>query len=434
MAINTNDQGQVQVFAKAPAIPDNVGKLDVGEIFNRVSQGVNLARGLSDATRAAAGANTDLSTDIQKQAAIRSLIPAQTAAAASTAAGEQATGAATASRGNFLAGLSGPQRIAADQGVIPGQVVHASRIYDTSDPTNPKLVDKEETYIPGKDGNPVLTGTKVSSVYSPRDIQVFREHTDVNGNIVTTDGTYRQLDVSKPAFQIDKEGNIAPILGADGQPVNAALVAATGKAERGTPIGSGVAGDAANISRYEQIMADHPDTVPALQPLVDSLKANIKANTDRTNAGGQPTKGDAGAQLIQRIADVKNDIAEAAVSDDAKVRANVPVLQATLDLYNNRLSALNTGAAKAKAGAPTSLSNYVAPGSPAAQPAPAPAAGGAPAAAPAGSISVTGPSDPTFLSLGPNVTFYMNGQPFTTSPNKVPQTPQPAATGAPAGQ
>jgi hypothetical protein len=417
----------MRVFAKAPDVPDNIGKLDVGAIYDRVSQGVNLARAASDATRAAAAGNTDLQTELAKQSAIRGLIPAQTAAAASTAAGETATGAATASKGNFLAGLSGPQRISADQGVVPGQTVSQSRIYDTSDPKNPRLVDKEETYVPGSDGKPVLTGTRVSSVFSPRDIQVFKEHTDTNGNIVTTDGTYRQLDVSKPAFQIDKEGNIAPILGANGQPINAALVAATGKAERGTPVSSGVSGDAGRIANFEQIMADHPDTATTLQPLVDQLKQNITATTSRTAAGAEPTKGDPGAQLIQRISAIKQDISDAATSDDPKVQASVPGLQSTLNYYNTRLNALN--APKGKQATGSSLSTYVAPGSAApatgaAAATPAPAAGQVP--------SLVAGDTAGYAALAPRSQYTVPSQPGVVFTK--PGAPAAAPTDAQPGQ
>ena len=370
MAINSNPGTGERVFAEAPAIPSNVGKLDVGAIYDQVAKGLARSEGIGTAVRQGLAGAADTSTDVQKQAAVRSLIPAQTTEAQAQAAAGTAEAQAAGSKASFLAGLSGPQRLLADSGQGLGQTVHTSRVFDTSDPKNPRVVDIQDTYLSdpnNANAAPVKVKSERTESFAPRDVNVFKEHTDVNGNIITTTGTYRQLDLSKPAFQIDKEGNLSPILGPDGQPVNAALIGGAGKAERGTPVTSGVSGDAARIANFERIISDHPDTAADLQPVIDSLKANIDATNARTNAGATD-RGDPGAQLIAKIKDIKGDIAQAAVADDPKVRAQVPVLQGTLDLYNQRLQALNAPKGK-PAHAGLSLSTYTAPGTAAAAPA-----------------------------------------------------------------
>jgi hypothetical protein len=296
MAIDTGSvPGEQQsVFARAPDFPSNIGKIDVGAIYDRVAQGLANSENIAKNATGALGAANDLQTQLATGSAQRSLIPAETQAAAAKAGQTTAESNLAASRAGFLASLPAAAR-QAGVGVV-GQNDVTSRVYDTSDPKNPRLVDTTDSFVNDPTtGQPVKVKSTSQSVFSPRDIQVFKAHTDQNGNIIATDGTYRQIDLSKPAFQVDKEGNLDVIRDASGQPVNAALVAATGKAERGTPISSGVGGDEQRINTFEQLKGEHPEQSAFYDQEISRIKADMAARTGATSSKGLLSAAQAGA-------------------------------------------------------------------------------------------------------------------------------------------
>lgn len=412
MAINTGSlPGEQQdVYAKAPAFPDNLGKIDVGAIYDATQKALNQSQQLGQGARDALSQGTNLVNQVSAQ-------PSLTQETKAKAAAGTAQAGVNAKVSNFLAGLPNPALTQyGAQGGLIGQTVNASRVYDTSDPKNPRLIDKEDTFITDpKTGQPTLVGSKQSAVFAPRDINTFKEHTDANGNIVTTTGTYRQLDVSKPAFLIDKEGNIAPILGKDGQPVNASLVGATGTAVRGTPVTGGAGGDATRLANLQNIVADHPESAPTLQPIIDALTADLKNQTNKTAAQGALDTAKATAvgapkpgtpEYTQtRIDQLKTDIGQAASEGNTDL---VKSLSDSLRGYQDILSAREQGISKKKPGLLDGLAT-----APSSVAAPAPSQPGSPDTAAPGTTPTIGANDRAAYDALPNGAQYIvNGTTF----------------------
>jgi hypothetical protein len=433
MAINTGSLASAapeQVYAKAPDFPSNLGKLDVGAIYDAVKAGAAVPQDMVSAARSGAIANALAKPQTQE---------AQAQAQAGTAGAElQST------RANFLAGLNPYAR----ENVLAGRVPGSKVTKTTYDPGTQSILSTETTEVPGatRGSAPQPFETSTNSTFSPRQIETFREHTDTNGNIVTNTGTWRVLDATKPAFSFnEKTGEITPILGPDGNPVNATLVGSAGTAVRGTFPGSGVGGDAAHIANLQEAITEHPDLAPTLQPLIDQIKAGITGQNAKLGAQTDALKGTNAKPGTPewdqaKIDDLTAEIGRATLAGNTALAAQLTgTVKAYQDIQKARTEGLTTKLS-GKVGGGSDLSNYVPPANPGGQPGVTPVA---PAAKPAGptlaptdkaAYDALPPGSAYYVSGNPNVFFKGNATPPPAAAAAAPANPTPDQSGGPQGQ
>ena len=161
MALNTGSiPGEQQsVFAKAPTFPEGLGKIDVGAIYDAATKAMGQPEALANAARQGTAGNTALKTLLQQETAKRSLIPAQTQAAAAEAAYGTAKPGALAGMWN-----ANPQLAASvEKGNVPTTTNAATYIdTDPNSPTKGQVVNKNTVAIGGQ----TVGGATTASPYN----------------------------------------------------------------------------------------------------------------------------------------------------------------------------------------------------------------------------------------------------------------------------